>query len=160
MSKEEVINRIKWFLDESDCTPTYEDMQEILALVDALTKELDRLTAELHAANEFIRLHTVGGHEREAEPEPKDELRTTIDMLMDAEEQTRIGINPNDVEHTRSPVQILCRILEEYDKQRQEINRLTAELAASKAEIERLKTELKRRGRAIRRIEAIEPDDE
>ena len=105
MSREEVINRIKWFLDEADCTPTYQDMQEILALL-------------------------------EAEPrEPKDELRTTIDMLMDAEEQTRIGINPNDVEHARSPAQILCRILGEYDKQRQEIARLNTDSAAMVAAI-------------------------
>lgn len=48
-----------------------------------------------------------------SQPEPI-EIQTTIDMLMDKEEQTRIGINPDDVEHKRDINQILSRILEEY----------------------------------------------
>lgn len=41
-------------------------------------------------------------------------FRITIDTLMDKEEQSRIGINPDDVEHKRDSNQILCRILEGY----------------------------------------------
>ena len=41
--------------------------------------------------------------------------QVTIDMLMDKDEQSRIGINPDDVEHERELNQILCRILDEYN---------------------------------------------
>jgi len=47
----------------------------------------------------------------------ENNLQTTIDILMDKEEQSRIGINPDDVEHKRENIQILCRILESYNRQ-------------------------------------------
>jgi len=52
------------------------------------------------------------------------EFQTTIDMLMDKKEQTRIGINPNDVEHKRDINLVLCRILEEYEAQAKRIAEL------------------------------------
>jgi len=54
----------------------------------------------------------------------ENNLQITIDMLMDKDEQTRIGINPDDVEHKRENIQILCRILESYKKQADRIKEL------------------------------------
>ena len=55
----------------------------------------------------------------------------TIDMLLSKEEQTRIGINNDDVDHVRPIDQKLSRILAEY-------NKLQAELAKTEEENRRL----------------------
>ncbi len=60
--------------------------------------------------------------------EKENDYQITIDMLMSKEEQTRIGINPDDVEHERDFNQVLCRILEEYDNLRKRLETLGTDI--------------------------------
>lgn len=48
----------------------------------------------------------------------------TIDILLSKDEQTRIDINNDDVEHIRPPVQKLTRILEAYTQLQAELDKL------------------------------------
>lgn len=43
-------------------------------------------------------------------------IQITIDMFLSKHEQTMLGINPDDVQHRRDIDQILCRILEDYNR--------------------------------------------
>ncbi len=65
---------------------------------------------------------------------------TTIDMLLSKEEQTRIGINNDDVEHIRPLDQKLCRILEEYNNLLNENKRLRKSLEWFSKDLKEIET--------------------
>lgn len=76
---------------------------------------IDDLTAQLAAAQAEL--------ERLKATEFDKEFDSVKDMLLEKDEQTRIGVNNDDVDHVRPMVQKLMRILDAY-------NDLTAQLAA------------------------------
>jgi len=86
----------------------------------------------------------------------ENNLQITIDMLIDKDEQTRIGINPNDVEHKRDNNQLLVQILGEYNERADRIHDLEEENGRYFAEIQQLKADNKRLQRIIKLDEQIE----